>query len=232
MKVSVISDSKMGYNLSVKKVFELVQNLQNLNRIKRTGGNLALGLPTSMNISIAEHSYAVTYLAMLFADAMEDKSEINVEKILRYCLIHDWREIVIGDIPSGSPSFASFWEIDIRKEAGKAGEKAMKEILELIEDEVDTRLYHSELSEKEKLIVKTADWVAYLLEMQEWKYLGLKHDGWEMIWFNTVAIVEKIDLPFIPALVTEIKEAYKLGTKRPSPFLAKTTMQLNPEHKL
>jgi len=33
----------------------LVQNLQNLNRIKRSGGNLVMGLPTYLNISIAEH---------------------------------------------------------------------------------------------------------------------------------------------------------------------------------
>lgn len=216
----------------MKKIFELAQNLQNLNRIKRTGGNLALGLPTAMNISIAEHSYTVTYLAMLFVDALEDKSEIKIEKILRYCLVHDWKEIVIGDIPAGSPSFASFWEIDIRSEAGRAGERAMAEIMKFIENEIDTNLYKTNLTEKEKLIVKAADWTAYLLEMQEWKYLGFKHEGWEMIWFNTIAIVEKIDLPFIGALVAEIKEAYKAGSKRPSPFLAQASKQVNPEHKL
>ncbi|MFA5894150.1 MAG: YfbR-like 5'-deoxynucleotidase [Candidatus Shapirobacteria bacterium] len=215
----------------MKRIFELVQNLQNLNRIKRTGGTLALGLPTSMNLSIAEHSYSVTYLAMLFTDILKDK-EVSSEKVMRYALTHDWREMVIGDIPAGSPSYASFWSINIREEVGKAGDKAMKEILESINEEVDINLYKSNLNEKEKLIVKAADWMAYLLEMQEWKYLGYNHEGWEMIWFNTLSIVEKIDLPFIPELLTEIKESYKRGNKRPSPWLAKAKSQVNPDHKL
>ena len=215
----------------MKKIFQLGQNLQNLNRIKRTGGNLALGLPTEMNISIAEHSYTVAYLTMLFADKLKDK-DINFEKLIRQALIHDWREIVIGDIPSGSPSYASFWGINIREEAEKAGDKATEEMMQFIEEEIDTSLYKTNLNNKEKLILKAANWTAYLLEMQEWKYLGYKHDGWEMIWFNTVPILESIDLPFIPELVKEIKETYKRGSKRPSPFFAKANMQVNPEHKI
>jgi len=215
----------------MKRIFELAQNLQNLNRIKRTGGNLALGLPTDMNLSIAEHSYSVVYLGMIFADVLNER-EVSIEKVLRYAITHDWREIIIGDIPAGSPSYASFWGINIREEVGKAGEKAMEEMLESIKEEVDIGLYKSNLNDKEKLIIKAADWTAYLLEMQEWKYLGYNHEGWEMIWFNTLNIVEKIELPFIPDLVTEIKESYKRGSKRPSPWLAKAKSQVNPDHKL
>lgn len=215
----------------MKKIFELAQNLQNLNRIKRTGGNLALGLPTSMNISIAEHSYMVSYLVMLFADKVGN-DEVSTEKLLRQALTHDWREMIIGDIPAGSPSYSSFWSINIREEAKRAGDKAMEEIFESIKDEVDVSRLKVELNEKEKMILKAADWTAYLLEMQEWKYLGYIHEGWEMIWFNTLSIVEKIDLPFIPELLTEIKESYKRGGKRPSPWLAKSGKQTNPDHKL
>ena len=125
----------------MKKIFELVQNLQNLNRIKRTGGNLALGLPTSMNISIAEHSYTVSYLAMILADKLNDK-DVNKEKMMRYALTHDWREIVIGDIPAGSPSYASFWDINIREEAGKAGDRAMEEMLDSIKEEKALHIHH------------------------------------------------------------------------------------------
>jgi 5'-deoxynucleotidase YfbR-like HD superfamily hydrolase len=168
---------------------------------------------------------------MLFVDKLNDK-EIDFGKVIRQALIHDWKELVLGDLPAGSPSFASFWGINIREEAEKAGEKAMGEMWKFIEEEIDTNLYKTNLTGKEKLVLKAADLTAYLLEMQEWKYLGYKHDGWEMIWFNTVAIVEKIDLPFIPDLVREIKETYQRGSKKPSPFLAKGNKQTNPEHKL
>jgi len=215
----------------MQKIWELAQNLQNLNRIKRSGGNLVMGLPTHMNISIAEHSYMVCYLTMLFTDKLND-STVDFSKIMRYVIIHDWHEIIIGDVPYGSPSFATFWDINIRDAAGIAGDKAHLEMLEFIKDEVDTNLYKSNLNDQEKLIVKAADWVAYLLEMQEWKYLGYLHEGWEMVWFNTLAIVEKINLPFIPDLLIEIKESYKRGSKRHSPWLAKPSQQVNPEHKL
>jgi 5'-deoxynucleotidase YfbR-like HD superfamily hydrolase len=215
----------------MNKIFELVQNLQNLNQIKRTGGNLALGLPPYMNISLAEHSYMVTYLTMLLADKLADK-EIGFEKIIRQAITHDWPEIITGDIPSGSPSFGSFWEINIREEAGKAGKNAMEAMFESIKSEIDTSLYKSDLNEKEKMVVKAADLTAYLIEMQEWKYLGFNHEGWEMIWFNMVARLEEINLPFIAELVTEIKEGYKRGSKRPSPWLAKVNKQVNPEHKI
>jgi 5'-deoxynucleotidase YfbR-like HD superfamily hydrolase len=215
----------------MKRIFELVQNLQNLNRIKRTGGNLALGLPSEMNLSIAEHSYTVAYLSTLFVDILHDE-KVSFDKVVRFALTHDWKEIIIGDIPAGSPSYSSFWSISIREEAKKAGEKAIEEMLDSIKEEIDISQYKSNLTDKEKQIIKAADWTAYLLEMQEWKYLGYQHEGWEMIWFNTLKVIEEIDLPFIPELLTQIKESYKRGSKRPSPWLAKVSKQVNPEHSL
>jgi len=164
-------------------------------------------------------------------DKLNDQ-DINFERVMRGAVTHDWREIIIGDIPAGSPSYAGFWEINIREAAGRAGEKAMEEMMKSVENEIDIGLYKTDLTDKEKLVIKAADLTAYLLEMEEWKYLGFKHEGWEMIWFNTLDRVEKIDLPFIPELLTEIKESYKRGSKRPSPWLAKANKQVNPEHKL
>lgn len=216
----------------MKKIFELSQNLQNLNRIKRQGGNLALGLPDFMNISIAEHSYTATYLAMFFVDTLKEKNNLNTEKILRFCLTHDWAKVIVGDIPSSSPSFASFWDINIKDETKKTSNKAFQKILDFISEEIDPALYRFDFIDQEKLIIKSADLTAYLLEMQEWKYLGFCHDGWEMIWFNTIALLEKINLPYIPDLVKEIKGTYQIKSKRPSPFLAQIQKQINPHHQL
>jgi 5'-deoxynucleotidase YfbR-like HD superfamily hydrolase len=218
----------------MKNTFKLVQNLQNLNRIKRTGGNLALGLPAEWNITIAEHSYAVSYLAMMFYWALPEvtRKEVDLGKILSYCLVHDWKEIVLGDIPAPSPSFASFWEIDIKEATKKAGEKVMVKFKELIEGEMETIFLTTELNDTEKKITKAADIGAYLFELQEWKYLGYQHEGWEMIWYNVVGWFEKIELPFVPQLATEFKEAYKKGTKAASPFLAQGSKQENPERKI
>ena len=124
----------------MKKIFQLAQILQNLNRIKRTGGNLFMGVPEGLNVSVAEHSYAVAYLSLLFADKLKS-GQVNKEKLLGYCLVHDWTDSIIGDLPAGSPSWASFWQIDIRKEASQAEEKAFKAIMNLIKNEVDIAGY-------------------------------------------------------------------------------------------
>ena len=47
--------------------------------------------------STAEHSWRLCLMAMIFADQFED---INLEKILKMCLIHDLGEALHGDIPA------------------------------------------------------------------------------------------------------------------------------------
>ncbi len=103
-------------------------------------------------------------------------------------------------------------------------------MMELVSGEVETKDYFTDVNETEKKLLSAADLTAYLVEMLEWKYLGYNHEGWEMIWFNTVDRLAKIELPFIHDLVAEIKAAYKKGTKEPSPFLAQKNKQTNPEH--
>ena len=47
--------------------------------------------------SVAEHSWRLAMLAMLLKDALP---EVDMDKVLRMCLIHDVGEAVTGDIPS------------------------------------------------------------------------------------------------------------------------------------
>ena len=47
--------------------------------------------------STAEHSWRLAMLAMLLRDALP---EVDMDKVLRMCLIHDVGEAVTGDIPS------------------------------------------------------------------------------------------------------------------------------------
>ena len=47
--------------------------------------------------SVAEHSWRLAMLALLLRDALP---EVDMDKVLRMCLIHDFGEAVTGDIPS------------------------------------------------------------------------------------------------------------------------------------
>jgi putative hydrolase of HD superfamily len=47
--------------------------------------------------SVAEHSYRLVVMAFLLRDELPG---IDMDKVLRMCLVHDWGEAVTGDIPS------------------------------------------------------------------------------------------------------------------------------------
>ena len=52
---------------------------------------------TGRRESVAEHSFRVACMALLLADEFP---ELDMAKVVRMCLIHDWGEAVTGDIPS------------------------------------------------------------------------------------------------------------------------------------
>lgn len=216
----------------MKNTFKLVQVLQNLNRVKKSAGNLFMGVPENLSPSIAGHSWMVSNVAMFLGDYLKQKEklDINTEKVLRYCLSKDWANTVLGDITYGSPSFASFWDVDIRKEAENAKNKIVNSMKELIKDEVNIEVI--KLNQVEKNVVSLASNVAMLLDMLEWKYAGFAHDGFEMVWFNTIDRTKKIELDIAQKWSKMLNEAYKKGSKDYNIFLAQPQLQKNPEHKL
>lgn len=47
--------------------------------------------------SVAEHSWRLAVMAMLCADEYPD---LDIHKVMKMCLIHDWGEAITGDIPA------------------------------------------------------------------------------------------------------------------------------------
>ena len=47
--------------------------------------------------SVAEHSWRLAVMALLVADEFSD---VNIEKVVKMCLIHDFGEAITGDIPA------------------------------------------------------------------------------------------------------------------------------------
>ena len=47
--------------------------------------------------SVAEHSWRLSVMAMLCAD---EYPSLDISKVIKMCLIHDWGEAVTGDIPA------------------------------------------------------------------------------------------------------------------------------------
>jgi putative hydrolase of HD superfamily len=87
--------------------------LQRLKRLDRTGWTLR-GLPNGTE-SVAAHSFGVSVTAMMLADEIKARGEtIDVERVLRMALIHDWAETRVGDMPKTA---TAYFGADVRKQA-------------------------------------------------------------------------------------------------------------------
>jgi putative hydrolase of HD superfamily len=90
--------------------------LQRLKRLDRTGWTLR-GLPNGTE-SVAAHSFGVGVTAMLLADEFISRGiSVDVEKVLRIALLHDWAEVRVGDMPRTA---TFYFGSDARKEAETA----------------------------------------------------------------------------------------------------------------
>jgi 5'-deoxynucleotidase YfbR-like HD superfamily hydrolase len=75
-----------------------LMELQRLKRLERTGWTLR-GLAPGAE-SVAAHSYGVTVAAMMLADELRARGmSLDIERLLRMALLHDWAEARVGDMP-------------------------------------------------------------------------------------------------------------------------------------
>ena len=88
----------LKYGSFMSTLLTTLIELQRLKRLERTGWNLR-GLPTGTE-SVAAHSFGVSVIAMLLADELTRNGvRIDVEKVIRIALLHDWSEVRVGDMP-------------------------------------------------------------------------------------------------------------------------------------
>ena len=78
--------------------------LQRLKNLDRTGWTLRGLAPRTE--SVAAHSFGVGVTAMLLADALAARGvQIDIERVLRMALLHDWAEARIGDMPKTATQY-------------------------------------------------------------------------------------------------------------------------------
>ena len=87
--------------------------LQRLKRLDRTGWTLR-GQPNGTE-SVAAHSFGVGVAAMMLADEIKARGlGVDVERVLRMALLHDWAETRVGDMPRTA---TTYFGADTRKTA-------------------------------------------------------------------------------------------------------------------
>jgi putative hydrolases of HD superfamily len=85
-------------------MLSILIELQRLKGLDRTGWTLR-GLPNGTE-SVAAHSFGVAVTAMIFADELRARGvSVNMERLLRMALLHDWAETRVGDMPRTATSY-------------------------------------------------------------------------------------------------------------------------------
>jgi len=152
--------------------------LQRLKRLDRTGWTLR-GLPNGTE-SVAAHSFGVSVTAMLLADrCIAQGLTVNVEKVMRIALLHDWAEVRVGDMPRTAKMYFGK-EVTRKAETGAFADivttlNDKSEYLDLYED------YESRMSLEARL-VKAADVIDLLVQVLALERAGARglDEFWEI----------------------------------------------------
>ncbi len=179
--------------------------LQRLKRLDRTGWTLR-GLANGTE-SVAAHSFGVGVTAMLLADEIRARgTTVDVEKVLRMALLHDWSETRVGDMPKTA---VTYFGSEVRKKAEMA---AFADVVkEAGAGNESYRTVYEEYEARESLeaqIVKAADVIDLLVQALALERGGAR--GLDEFW----EVAETDDLPIdgIPRevfreLISELTEA-------------------------
>ena len=182
--------------------------LQRLKRLDRTGWTLR-GLPNGTE-SVAAHSFGVSVTAMLLADECVARGiTVDVEKVLRIALLHDWAETRVGDMPRTA---TLYFGSEARKQAETAA------FLDVVSDvdagkDLYANLYddYEHRSSLEARLVKAADVLDLLVQVLALERAGARglDEFWEVAEkpeFNLEGAAEKIVQELVESILKARRE--------------------------
>ncbi len=179
--------------------------LQRLKRLDRTGWILR-GLPNGTE-SVASHSFGVSITAMMLADEINSRGfQMDMERVLRMALLHDWAETRVGDMPRTA---THYFGADARKHAeGQA-------FADIVADAGSAgpeyqRLYndYEQRQSTEARLVKAADVIDLLVEAYALERAGARDldEFWEVAAdadFELPAVAQQVVREILAAIVVE-----------------------------
>lgn len=182
--------------------------LQRLKGLQRTGWMLR-GLGPGAE-SVAAHSFGVAVVSMLLADELTARGvELDVEKLLRIALMHDWAEARVGDMPRTA---TDYFGADARRRAERAA------FDDIVRDcgERPQRLYselHADYEQRtsfEARLVKAADVIDLLLQALAFERAGAR--GLDEFWDGVSGLdlnLEGVALDVVIEVLRQLSEALR-----------------------
>jgi putative hydrolase of HD superfamily len=177
--------------------------------LDRTGWILR-GLPNGTE-SVAAHSFGVSVTVMLLADKLNVQGvTVDVEKVLRIGLLHDWAEVRVGDMPRTA---TLYFGSEVRKQAETA---AFSDIVKDVDEGLYADLYN-DYERRESLearLVKAADILDLLIQVLALERAGARglDEFWEVAEkpeFNLDGIAEQIVLELLRSILKARSELHK-----------------------
>jgi putative hydrolases of HD superfamily len=153
-------------NMDNYKLNNFIEHIFKLKNIKRTGWISKAKILRAE--SVADHSYSLTALSMIFSDYLG----LDTEKVIKMCIIHDLAESIIGDY---MPEEISIGEKQIKED------NAMKIVISSFPDKL-TVLYFNIWEEyclnqtKEARLVKQLDKVEMFLQANQYLKNGYSYE--------------------------------------------------------
>lgn len=160
------------------KMLSTLIELQRLKRLERTGWMLRGQAPGAE--SVAAHSYGVVVAAMMLADEVRARGvEVDVERVLRVAVMHDWAEARLGDMPRTA---IEYFGAEARKRAERAAFDDIVRACGEYAQEVYSRLHedYEERASLEARLVKAADIIDLLLQALAFERAGAR--GLDEFW--------------------------------------------------
>ena len=148
------------------KFNNLIEYILKLKNIKRTGWLSKAKILRAE--SVADHSYSLTALSMVFSDFLG----LDTEKVMKICIIHDLAESIIGDY---MPDEISIGEKQIKED------DAMKIVISSFPDKI-AGLYSNIWKEyclnqtKEARLVKQLDKIEMFLQANQYLKNGYSYE--------------------------------------------------------
>lgn len=167
--------------------------LQRLKRLDRTGWTLR-GLPNGTE-SVAAHSFGVAVTAMLLADhCVSAGVPLDVEKVLRIALLHDWAETRVGDMPRTA---TLYFGSAARKQAETA---AFADVVNPVDADGSYANLYNDYERRDSIearLVKAADVLDLLIQVLALERAGARglNEFWEVAEkpeFNLEGVAEQI----------------------------------------
>jgi len=162
------------------KLHELLEHLNNLKRIPRTGW-LLCNVPLNQVEDVAQHTFDVATITLLLANELGCRSKkLNRERALSMAILHDWAEASTGDFPSTAQKHLDSPDIKKRMET-----RALEELfVGLKNKEKCMKLWHEYCEKRtiESKIVHSADYLSMLVQALKYRERGNRSRQLDELW--------------------------------------------------